>query len=102
MLALIELLGGLLLVIVLFKKTALRDADTVEGSIAAVRTRIRQITGCLVIGLPLGFYLKGGLPDVLSVFPDPSSKTWVYFVGIPLVLIVLTLILARLRKEFIP
>ena len=101
MLWVIEFLGGLLLTIFLAKKTALRDAATVGDDVAGVRRRIRLITGCLAVGLPLGFYLNGGFPDVLSAFPDPSSKTWLFFVGIPLLLIVLALFLSRLRREFV-
>lgn len=101
MLTVIEYIGGLLLLVLLFKKTAVRDAATVEESVAAERTRIRLIMGCGTIGFPLALYFNRGFPDVLSVFTDRSSKTWVYFVGIPLLLIVLTLLLARLRKQFV-
>jgi hypothetical protein len=101
MLWFIESLGGLLLFLLLVRKSAWRDAAAVGENVAAGRRRIRLITGGLVSGLSLGVYLNGGFPDVLSAFTDPSSKTWVYFAGIPLVLIVFTLFLSKLRKEFV-
>jgi hypothetical protein len=104
MLTAIEYLGGVVLVIFLANKTALTarlDAATVAESVAAARRRSRLIAGSLAIAVPLGLYLNRGFPDVLSAFPNASTKTWVYCVGIPLLLIVLILLFARLEREFV-
>jgi hypothetical protein len=94
MLWLIDVIGGFVLLVLLFSTD-----PWVNATDAARKIRLR--TGSLVIGILLGIVFLRLFPKDLPFSFDPSWRLWLAFGGIPLLVTVVILFLERLRKKFV-